>query len=290
MVLPLINTSEYEKMFHSILTVTELMRRLQSFITTHYIIFTLVLTLVLTGILLITMAFYIAPQKSQVLPQHSVLVTPVEAVAEFAIFEECFVPSVYSPLPYVEHIPTPSGIKINGIHYTAEQRKLMTMAYHIGSEYGFPETIQSLLLQETRAGMIGDRIGDTMLPFGRRSYGVMQMKVATARKVLRKNRTLVAEYFPTRKTYKRVRDEEIMILLIQDDEFNINMAALNFVIHRSQSKNWAHAIVGYNTGQRGANKLSSHKDHKYYTQIVKKLISEVRPFNQLLQLNTKNTK
>lgn len=178
-----------------------------------------------------------------------------------------------------------STVTVKGVKYTPEQRKLMTMAFYIGKEVGFPETIQSLLLQETRAGALGDRIGDINLPIGKRSYGVMQMKVATARKVLKKYPELVPNYFPKRKSYKRVRDEEIIIKLIQDDEFNIRLAAMNFVIHRQLSNNWAKAVVAYNTGQGGANKISEPKKHKYYVNIVKKLVSEVRPFNTKTKLS-----
>ena len=178
-----------------------------------------------------------------------------------------------------------STITVKGVKYTPEQRKLMTIAFHIGKEIGYPETIQSLLLQETRAGAYGDRIGDTNLPVGRRSYGVMQMKVATARKVLKKYPTLVANYFPNRKDYKRLRDEEIIIKLIQDDEFNIRLAALNFVIHRKLSKNWAQSVVAYNTGQGAANKISEPKKHVYYGKILKRLVSEVRPFNKETNLS-----
>ena len=49
-----------------------------------------------------------------------------------------------------------STIKVKGRRYSSEQRKLMTIAFNTGKEIGFPETIQSLLLQETRAGAFGD--------------------------------------------------------------------------------------------------------------------------------------
>lgn len=177
-----------------------------------------------------------------------------------------------------------STIKVKGKKYTPEQRKLMTIAFHIGKEIGYPETMQSVLLQETRAGAYGDRIGDTNLPIGKRSYGVMQMKVATARKVLRKHPGLVPNYFPNRKNYKRVRDEEIIIKLIQDDEFNIRLATLNFEIHRRLSKSWALSVVAYNTGQGAANQISEPKKHIYYGHILKKLIKDVRPFNKQANL------
>jgi len=177
----------------------------------------------------------------------------------------------------VIHVPYKS-IVVNGIRYTPEQRKLMGIAYLIGMEFDFPETMQALLLQESSAGQAG-RIGDTSLKMGKRSYGVMQVKVATARKVMRKFQSIVPKYFPTRKYYKRLRDEEIIIKLIQDDEFGIRIAALNFTIHRANSRNWAHAVVAYNRGQRGANKIADVKKHKYYRKIVQRLIKSVRPFN-----------
>jgi len=178
-----------------------------------------------------------------------------------------------------------STIKVKSIKYTTQQQKLLTDAFRIGKEVGFPETIQSLLLQETRAGAYGDRIGDISLPVGKRSYGVMQIKEATARKVLKKRADIVLKYFPKRKTYKRLRGEEIIIKLIQDDEFNIRLAALNFAMHRERSQNWAHAVVAYNTGQFAANKIQDHKQHDYYNHVVKKLISEVRPFNKKTKLS-----
>jgi len=177
-----------------------------------------------------------------------------------------------------------STIKVKGKKYSSEQRKLMGIAFHVGKEVGFPETIQALLLQETGAGVFGDRIGDTNLPMGKRSYGVMQMKAATARKVLKKYKPLVKKYFPKRKKLSRVRDEEIIIKLIQDDEFNIRLASLNFAIHRSKSRDWSQAVVAYNTGQGRANKISKPKKHIYYKHIIKRLIKEVRPFNKKAKL------
>lgn len=178
-----------------------------------------------------------------------------------------------------------STITVRGKKYSSEQSKLMRMAYHIGKEVGFPETVQSFLLQETLAGAYGDRIGDTNLPMGKRSYGVMQMKVATTRKVLRKYPGFVTKYFPTRKKLKRIRDEEIIIKLIQDDEFNIRMASFNYAMHRKASKSWAQSVVAYNTGQGRANKISEPKKHVYFIKIVKRLIKEVRPFNKEAKLS-----
>jgi len=179
-----------------------------------------------------------------------------------------------------------STIKVKGKRYSPEQRKLMEMAYYIGKDVGFPETIQALLLQETHAGAFGDRIGDINLPVGKRSYGVMQMKVSTAKKVLTAYPELVTKYFPTRKTLSRVREEELIIKLIQDDEFSIHLAALNFAIHRKSSKSWSQAVVAYNTGQGAANDIENPKEHEYFIHIINRLIKEVRPFNKAAELSS----
>ena len=169
-------------------------------------------------------------------------------------------------------------VKVNGRRYDHSQRNLLTLAYHIGSKVGYPETIQSILLQETLAGKLGNRIGDTNLPTLRRSYGVMQVKARTARDVLQKNPNFRKKYFPGFKSAKAIRDEEIIIELIQNDIFNIKTAALYFAHQRKRAKKWSTAVVAYNQGPRALT-MKNPKQHDYYRKIVKRLIKEVRPFN-----------
>jgi hypothetical protein len=176
-------------------------------------------------------------------------------------------------------------VKVNGRKYNHQQRNLLTLAWHIGSEIGYPETIQSILLQETLAGKLGNRIGDTVLPTLKRSYGVMQVKAGTARQVLRLNPELRKKYFPQFKSEKKIRDEEIIIQLIQDDVFTIKVAALYFAHQRKFSKSWSVAVVSYNQGLGRARQLTAPKEHKYYRKIVQRLIKEVRPFNESVGLS-----
>lgn len=176
------------------------------------------------------------------------------------------------------------SIKVNGRKYDHSQRNLLTLAYHIGNEIGFPETIQSILLQETLAGKLGNRIGDTVLPTLKRSYGVMQVKTSTARQVLRLNPNLRKRYFPQFKSEKKIRDEEIIIQLIQDDVFTIKVAALYFAHQRKYSTSWSQAVVSYNTGLGRARQINNLKEHRYYRKVVKRLIKEVRPFNKSVGL------
>ena len=176
-------------------------------------------------------------------------------------------------------------VSVSNSKYNEEQIRLLTLAHEIGLTVGFPETVQAILIQETLAGAYGDRIGDTNLPLGKRSYGVMQMKVATARGILKKYPTLVGTYFPKRKVLKKVRDEEIIIKLIQNDIFAIKLAALNVAYHRERSKSWAVAVVAYNTGQGRANKIKNHREHIYFKHIVRRITNEVRPFNKKFGLS-----
>ena len=167
--------------------------------------------------------------------------------------------------------------------YTPEQRRALTIAYHVGQKIGYPETIQAILLTETRACSIGNRIGDTNLPMGKRSYGCMQVKVATAKKVLRAYPQLVKEYFPGR-TYASLHDEEIILRMIQDDVFNITVAAMNFVVERNAVHSWNKAVVAYNTGLGGLRAVPDPKHHVYYEKVVQAIIKEVRPFNRRIGL------
>lgn len=176
-------------------------------------------------------------------------------------------------------------ISVNGKKYNHQQRNLLTLAWHIGSEIGYPETIQCILLQETLAGKLGNRIGDTNLPTLKRSYGVMQVKARTARHVLQLYPNFRKKYFPGYKSEKSIRDEEIIIQLIQDDIFNIKAATLYFAYMRKNNADWTRAVIGYNQGLHFAKTTENPKQHKYYRKIVSRLINEVRPFNKSVGLS-----
>ena len=81
-----------------------------------------------------------------------------------------------------------------------------------------------------------------------------------------------------------IRDEEIIIALIQDDVFSIKVGSLYFAHQRKTAKNWAMAIVSYNAGMSRAKKIKKLKEHDYYRKIVRRLIKEVRPFNNSVGL------
>ena len=62
--------------------------------------------------------------------------------------------------------------------------KLMKVAYQTGKEIGYPETIQGLLLRETNGGRYR---GAAQAAQNDPCYGVMQIKLETAKFVLAKN-------------------------------------------------------------------------------------------------------
>lgn len=153
-----------------------------------------------------------------------------------------------------------------------EQHVLLTQAYNIGLEKGdkaFASTLQAVLLQETIAGQLG-RIGHMTAPVGKRSYGVMQVKVSAARDVLRKHKELG----------KFRSDEELIIALMTDDEFNIRVASL-FLLHlKSKTSSIEAALVAYNIGLRASRKVSEPNEFKYVLRTQMNLAEVVEHFNK----------
>lgn len=175
----------------------------------------------------------------------------------------------------------------NKVRYTDEEKQLMILAYRVGRELaGSPETIQAILLVETYAGRYGDRIGDRHLGIGKRSYGVMQVKVATARRVLRVHPNVVVKYFD--KPLVEVTDEEIIAKLLNDDEFCIRIGTLNFVLEKQLVNNdWTRAVVAYNTGSVGLKLVANPETFVYTQKIKQKIDQEIKPFNKEMKLGHK---
>jgi hypothetical protein len=150
--------------------------------------------------------------------------------------------------------------------YNEKQERLLTIAYYEGTKIGFPETIQSILLQETIAGKLGP-VGDSNLPFGKKSYCPMQIKLGTAKDVL--------------KTYNMKApktDEELLVKLLTDDIYCIKLGALYFKMLHNKLKNWEKAVLSYNQGIGG---MKAKRDPNNYVRKVRKLlIEDVRKFNK----------
>ncbi len=156
---------------------------------------------------------------------------------------------------------------------TDEQIELLKMAYEIGMADGgreHAELVQAVMLQETIAGHLG-RIGHMTAPVGKRSYGIMQVKVVAARDVLKK--------FPDEFDHFRA-DEELIARLLMDDEFNIRVGS-KFLMHlRPRTQSTEQLLVAYNIGLRASRKVKQAGQFKYTQRTQRNLQRVVRPFNQ----------
>lgn len=155
---------------------------------------------------------------------------------------------------------------------TDEQAHLLNLAHKVGMEDGgaeHAELLQAILMQETIAGHLG-RIGHMTAPVGKRSYGVMQVKVTAARDVLRDH-----------KSFGRFRsDEELIAKLLTDDEFNIQVASKFFLLLNKHAKTVDRSLVAYNIGLRASRKVASPEQFKYVVKAKRHLEHVVKPFNR----------
>jgi soluble lytic murein transglycosylase-like protein len=166
-----------------------------------------------------------------------------------------------------------------------EQAELLLYAFNTAKKHGHrdPAVLQGIIWQESRAGnypgfeVAGHNFG---LTFGKRYYGVSQIKLAAAQDVFKR----FPEEFADISTKT---EEEIIANLILDNEFNVTVASryLWMVGHtapdgRKRSTNFA--ITAYNQGVSGARKLDA--DSWHYTVAVNKYKgSLLREFNMMNQ-------
>jgi len=155
---------------------------------------------------------------------------------------------------------------------TREQVRLLNIAHTIGMDDGSEEhanLLQAILMQETHAGYYG-RIGDTDAPVGKRSYGVMQVKLITAWDVLKNNPEM--GQFNT--------DEELLIRLMTDDHFNISIASKHLVALRNSTRRYAQAVMAYNTGLSKAKRHWYPEKFRYVKKISRYINKVITPFNK----------
>lgn len=167
---------------------------------------------------------------------------------------------------------------IDNAWLTRQQTQLLDLAYTIGQADGGREhalLLQAMLMHESRAGL-SHRVGDTHSPVGKRSYGVMQIKLITAFDTLKRHRQM-GEF----KT-----EEDLIIRLVTDDEFNLRIASRHLLWLRQHSDFTAQAVMAYNTG------LSKAKAHWYpqkfeYVRRIQRYLDEVViPYNRQRGLAT----
>lgn len=163
--------------------------------------------------------------------------------------------------------------------FTASTASSLKTVYLVGREVGNPETLQAILLQETRGGQT-EPIGNKDSPVGKRSYGLMQVQVVAARSIFQRNPEVYARYFPTRK-YSTIADEEIIALLLTNDEANVRIAAHHFKLYlQLSSGDWSRAVAAYNAGIGAVNNIPNPSEFEYVVKVKAKMETDVRMFNR----------
>lgn len=155
---------------------------------------------------------------------------------------------------------------------TEEQVNLLKLAYDIGYQDGGEQhanLLQSTLLQESIAGQLG-RVGHRTAPVGKRSYGVMQVKVSAASDILEEHPQLGVMR----------TEEELIVQLMTDDEFNIRVASKFLLYLRDKTNSDAEALVAYNVGLRGSKRFEVHEDLQYVKSVNRYFETIVIPFNR----------
>ena len=130
-----------------------------------------------------------------------------------------------------------------------------------------PEIGKAIFLRETRGiTNLSSVVGDVSQPRGKRSYGIMQVKVITARDVLRNNPMACIKYFKTSRCDK-LSTASIVNKLMENMPFNITMAALHYkrLSNMLPSKM---AIAAYNGGVAGVTAKYNHSAFLYANAVT----------------------
>ena len=150
---------------------------------------------------------------------------------------------------------------------SSRQTKVLSMAYDIAKKDGhkYPQLLQGIVLQESNAGdlasykVAGQEFG---LKPNERYYGVSQIKLVAAKEVLHRYPGLHSDF-----KFHTKSDEEIIAKLIENDEFNINIASKYLLVLKDMGYDTIKQLaLAYNQGPSGAKKHDA--ETHYYTRGV----------------------
>lgn len=154
----------------------------------------------------------------------------------------------------------------------------LIMVYEIGKEVvDRPEYLQAIMMQESRG--VSGQIGNKAAEMKKRSYGLMQVQIPSARSILKQHSRVRDLYFPNR-SVATVSDAEIERLLLRNDEANVRIAAHHFKRDLAESKgNIDRALASYNLGSGGVKKIKNHSRFPYVVGVKRHLQRTIVPFN-----------
>lgn len=161
----------------------------------------------------------------------------------------------------------------------------LILVYQIGKEVlgNNAEYLQAIMMQESRG--IGGLVGNKSAPPSKRSYGLMQVQIPSARSILRSEDDLMDRYFP-RRSIKQVKDGEIEQLLLRNNEANIRIAAHHYRRDVVESRsNMSKSLASYNLGSGGVKRIKNYEKFAYVIGVNQYLKRVVRPFNEQYNYN-----
>lgn len=154
----------------------------------------------------------------------------------------------------------------------------LIMAYKIGQQFGFGETLQAIMLQES-SGASG-QIGNSKAKIANRSYGLMQLQLVTVKDILSRYTELMEKYFPGR-LFSSLKNKELITLIMKNSEANITIAAYHLRLYMQLvDNNWNRAIAAYNVGIGNVKHIKRAYQFKYVVGVKQKLNDIVKPFNE----------
>jgi hypothetical protein len=158
--------------------------------------------------------------------------------------------------------------------------KLMSAAYQIGKEIGYPETIQALLLRETNGNRYR-HLGPAKGSLSNQCYGVMQIKLDTAKFVMKKLwRLPKSDLLPDQELREKIHNDHILNIKIATSYFKY-LLSLN-----PGPEQWDKAVLSYNIGSNRLREDGKVDDPDGYVESVRTIIkTNVQKFNSIHNIN-----
>lgn len=159
-----------------------------------------------------------------------------------------------------------------------EQKYILDTAKQAGDEIGWPETIQAIQFVESTCGI--NKYGPADDNFSNRYFGTAQMKISTARYVIKN----------IRKDDRKYSDNKIFIRLLLMDEWAIKLSADYFAYlldkFRKYPDPWRYAVLAYNRGPGTVMKYGlDHDPYNYVDKVNTAITTIIRPYNIMYASN-----
>lgn len=151
------------------------------------------------------------------------------------------------------------------IALSSQQIQYLLMAREAGGSIGWPETMESIVWQESSIGRF--KIGDDG-----KSLGVAHVQVDTAISIMKKY-----QWVPQMSSKTRHERMKIAHRLIHDDRYNLLIASLYFNDCYQQFQDWRRALICYNGGAALAAQYRSRDLNSFsYVVAIKLRLRELR--------------